>query len=213
MPLASKTQADGMTGTDTGRALGVRSAGPRAHPAAHKVLKAARNILPGRGQQGVTLPTIWTEAQVNTAGVRCYFGSKQQLTFAVLEDITADEPLNVGTLPPCDVSVEERADLPIGAEGEPRGRVTRFRAVYEVLPEASRDDELRRHLISATAAGLRGRSKVLEPAFDALAAPALGQFASLLLEGILMQMAVGTTDFDLAAALPNARRSLSPAAA
>jgi AcrR family transcriptional regulator len=200
--------------------LGVRSAGSgELHPTARKLLDAARSILLERGYQGMTLQAIAEEAQVNKAGVWYYFGGKEQLVFRLLEDITVGESHNFGTLPPDGADVAERVDLLIGTEAELRARVQRFRAIYELLPEASRDDDLRKYLMDYYRGWYAWAAAVLAPAVDppGAAGPevpsaALGQFASLLLDGIIMQMVVGAAEFDLAAALANARRSLLLAA-
>jgi len=77
----AKEQAQGAAG------FGVRSAGPHdLHPTARKILEAARKVLLERGYQAMTLQAIADQAQVNKAGVWYYFGGKQQLVFALLED-------------------------------------------------------------------------------------------------------------------------------
>jgi AcrR family transcriptional regulator len=193
--------------------LGVRSAGPHnLHPTASKILEAAREVLLERGHQGLTLQAIAAEAGVNKAGVWYYFGGKEPLVFALLEDITVGESLHFGTLQSADAGLEERVDLLIGTEEELRARVRRFRAIYELLPEASRDEELRKHLMTYYRAWYEWAAAVLAPAVDATKSAELGQFASLLLDGIIMQVVVGTAEFDLAAALANARRALLQAA-
>jgi AcrR family transcriptional regulator len=191
----------------------VRSAGPHnLHPTASKILEAAREVLLERGHQGLTLQAIAAEAGVNKAGVWYYFGGKEPLVFALLEDITVGESLHFGTLQSADAGLEERVDLLIGTEEELRARVRRFRAIYELLPEASRDEELRKHLMTYYRAWYEWAAAVLAPAVDATKSAELGQFASLLLDGIIMQVVVGTAEFDLAAALANARRALLQAA-
>jgi AcrR family transcriptional regulator len=205
--------------------LGVRSAGPHdLHPTARKILEAARKVLMERGHQGLTLQAIAAEAGVNKAGVWYYFGGKEPLVLALLEDITVGESLHFGTLQSADAGLEERVDLLIGTAEELRARVRRFRAIYELLPEASRDEGLRKHLMTYYRAWYEWAAAVLAPAVDAAdtgghgpggSAPRsaeLGQFASLLLDGIIMQMVVGAAEFDLTAALGNARLALLRAA-
>jgi AcrR family transcriptional regulator len=231
------------TGTDgtrthdaTEAGFGVRSAGPHAlHPTARKILAAARAILLERGYQGMTLQAIADEAQVNKAGVWYYFGGKQQLVFALLEDITVGESQHFGSLPDDTATLDERVSLLIGTEHELRARVRRFRAIYELLPETSRDQDLGRQLRVYYDGWYEWAASVLAPAVDGPdgekeraageaasgatdeawipRSVALGQFASFLLDGIIMQMVVGSAGFDLTAALANARRSLLLAAA
>ena len=100
-------------GEDAG--LGVRSSvPPTLHPTAQKILAAARKILTERGYQSMTLQAISAEAQVNKAGVWYYFGGKQQLVLALLEDVTIRESLHFGTMPPEGATLAERVDLIVG---------------------------------------------------------------------------------------------------
>jgi AcrR family transcriptional regulator len=199
--------------------FGVRSAGPHAlHPTARKILEAARKILLERGYHGMTLQAIAGEARVNKAGVWYYFGGKQQLVFALLEDVTVGESQNFGILPPDEATLEQRVSLLVGTEDELRERVRRFRAIYELLPETARDRDLGRQLRFYYGGWYEWASAVLAPVVDEPDGPvvarsvALGQFASVLLDGIIVQMVVGSPEFDLPAALAHARRSLLAAA-
>ena len=138
-------QAGAAGGEDAG--LGVHSSvPPTLHPTAQKILAAARKILTERGYQSMTLQAISAEAQVNKAGVWYYFGGKQQLVLALLEDVTIRESLHFGTMPPEGATLAERVDLIVGTAEQIRERVSRFTAFYELLPEASRDAELHDHL-------------------------------------------------------------------
>lgn len=198
----------GGAGDEQDAGLGVRSAGPHdLHPTAQKILEAARKVLLERGYQGMTLQAIAAEAQVNKSGVWYYFGGKQQLVFALLQDITVGESLNFGTLPDESAGLNERVDLLVGTEEELRARVRRFRAIYELLPEASRDEDLRRHLMTYYRSWYAWATAVLAPVLAEEAAT-VGQFASVLLDGIIMQTVIGAPEFDLTVALAGARRSL-----
>ena len=166
----------------------------------------------------MTLQAIADEARVNKAGVWYYFGGKQQLVFALLEDIMIGESLHFGTFPTEEATLEERVDLLVGTEDELRDRVRRFRAIYELLPETSRDDDLHRQLMSYYRSWYEWAAAVLAPVTDgggeagAPVSATLSQFASLLLDGIIMQMVVDAPGFELSAALANARRALLTAA-
>ena len=207
-----KRPAGAPKGAEAG--LGVHSSVPHAlHPTAQKILAAARKILVERGYQGLTLQAIAAEAQVNKAGVWYYFGGKQQLVLAVLEDVFVRESLHFGTMPPADATLATRVDLIIGSARQVRDRVRRFRAFYELLPEAARDAELRAHLMGLLPDLVRVGQAVLAPAVaqadgDTPRDATLGQFASILLDGIIVQMIVAAPEFDLEAALAHARRSL-----
>jgi len=194
--------------------LGVRSSiPPKLHPTAQKILAAAKKLLAERGYQGMTLAAISAEAQVNKAGVWYYFGGKQQLVLALLEDVTVGESLHFGTMPPESATLEERVALIIGTPDEIRERVERFKPFYELLPEASRDAELRSHLSDYYQVWYDWAAEVLAPVVDppgtgAQRSKALGQLASILLDGIILEVVIAAPEFDLEAALDNARRSL-----
>ena len=185
----------------------------RLHPTAKKILAAARRILVERGYQALTLQAIATESGVNKAGVWYYFGGKEQLVLALLEEVAVTESHHFGARPAADATLDERIDLIVGSAQQVRERVERFAAFYELLPEASRDAELRAHLMTYYQGWYAWAGEVLTPpGADGRAragrSATLGQFASILLDGIFMQMVVAAPDFDLEAALKDARRTL-----
>lgn len=185
----------------------------RLHPTAKRILAAARRIVIERGYQALTLQAIATESGVNKAGVWYYFGGKEQLVLALLEEVAVTESHHFGARPAEDATLDERIDLIVGSAQQVEERVERFAAFYELLPEASRDDELREHLMMyyqgwyawagevLTLPGMNGRRRARKTA-------SLGQFASILLDGIFMQMVVSAPGFDLEAALEDARQTL-----
>ncbi len=199
----------------TRQGLGVRSPVPHSlHPTAQKILAAAKRILSERGYQSMTLQAISAEAGVNKAGVWYYFGGKRQLLDALLEDVLIRESHHFGIMPPDDAPLEERIDLIVGSVSAVEDRVARFKSFYELLPQATRDDELRAHLVAIYGGWYAWATEVLDPlgaaGDEAEHRPTgLGQFASALLDGIFMQMVVAAPEFDLAAALERARRALT----
>lgn len=185
----------------------------RLHPTAKKILAAARRILAERGYQGLTLQAIAIEADVNKAGVWYYFGGKEQLVLALLEDIAVTDSHHFGARPAADATLDERVDLIVGSADLVKQRVERYVAFYELLPEASRDAELREHLMAYYRGWYAWAGEVLTPSGadgepHARSSATLGQFAAILLDGIFMQMVVAAPDFDLEAALQDARRTL-----
>jgi AcrR family transcriptional regulator len=216
MPDTQTSQLQEQAGAERGEdaGLGVHSSVPPAlHPTARKILAAAKKLLAERGYQGMTLQAISAEAKVNKAGVWYYFGGKQQLVLALLEDVTVGESLHFGTVPPDSATLAERIDLIIGTPGQIRERVRRFKPFYELLPEASRDAELRSHLSDYYQVWYDWAAEVLAPVVDSPGAgarrsKALGQLASILLDGIILEVVIAAPEFDLEAALDNARRSL-----
>ena len=195
--------------------LGVRSPlSHRLHPTAQKILAAAKKILTERGYQGMTLQAISAEAHVNKAGVWYYFGGKQQLVNALLEDLLIRESSQFGRKAPDDATLAQRVDLFVGSAGQVEDRVRRFAAFYALLPEASRDAELHEHLMTIYQAWYDWAEGVLSPAITGSETndgrpAALGQFASILLDGIFLQMIIAAPGFDVEAALEHARLALT----
>jgi AcrR family transcriptional regulator len=185
----------------------------RFHPTAKRILAAARRILTERGYQALTLQAIAAESGVNKAGVWYYFGGKEQLVLALLQEVAVTESHHFGARPAADATLDERIDLIVGSAQQLRERVERFAAFYELLPEASRDAELRAHLMAYYQGWYAWAGEVLTPPRADGRRPShrsatLGQFASILLDGIFMQMVVAAPGFDLEAALQDARRTL-----
>ena len=185
----------------------------RLHPTAKRILAAAKRILIEQGYRGLTTQAIATESGVNKAGVWYYFGGKEQLVLALLEEVAVTESHHFGARPAAGATLDERIDLIVGSAEQVKARVERFAAFYELLPEASRDAQLRAHLMSYYQGWYAWAGEVLTPpgakaGTQARRSVTLGQFASILLDGIFMQMVVAAPDFDLDAALRDARRTL-----
>lgn len=215
-PAAGAARVDARAGAPVQpNGLGVRSPVAHSlHPTAQKILAAAKRILSERGYPSMTLQAISTEAGVNKAGVWYYFGGKRQLLDALLEDVLIRESHHFGIMPPDDAPLEERIDLIVGSASAVEDRVARFKSFYELLPEATRDDELRAHLLAIYRGWYAWATEVLDPRGGGgeeaeRRSTGLGQFASALLDGIFMQMVVAAPEFDLAAALERARRALT----
>jgi AcrR family transcriptional regulator len=183
----------------------------RLHPTAKRILAAAQRIVTERGYQALTTQAIATESGVNKAGVWYYFGGKEQLVLALLEEVAVTESHHFGTRPAAGATLDERIDLIVGSAQQVKDRVERFAAFYQLLPEATRDAELREHLKAYYQSWYAWAREVLAPADTGdhgQAHATIGQFASILLDGIFMQMEVAAPDFDLEAALRDARSTL-----
>jgi AcrR family transcriptional regulator len=195
--------------------LGVRSPFPhKLHPTAQKILAAAMHILTEDGYEAMTLQAIAKEAHANKAGVWYHFGGKQQLLDALLEEVLIHESRVFGAMPPADATLADRIDLVVGSAGQVGERVPRFAAFYELLPQASRDESLHEHLKLIYQAWYDWVTYVLSAPVDGsptyVRPPStIAQFASVLLDGIFLQMVVGAPGFYLEAALENARLALT----
>jgi AcrR family transcriptional regulator len=194
------------------QALGVHSpVSHKLHPTAQKILAAALKILTEQGYQRMTLQAISAEARVNKAGVWYYFGGKQQLVSALLEEIVISQSRVYGRSLPAAATLEERIDLFVGSAAQLEERVRHFSAFYALLPEASRDAALHEHLKTIYQAWYDWAREALAPVAGGSDADAsrLGEFASVLLDGLFIQMVVAAPGFDLEAALKNARDALT----
>jgi AcrR family transcriptional regulator len=180
----------------------------RTHPTAQRILAAARLILTERGYQALTTQAIATESGVNKAGVWYYFGGKEQLVLALFEEVAVTGSHHFGTLPARGATLEERVDLIVGSARQVQERVRRFAAFYELLPEASRDAQLRERLMTYYEGWYAWAGEVLDTGENGAQTGTVGQFASILLDGIFLQMVVAARGFDLEVALTNARESL-----
>ena len=205
-------QADGRSGGQgDGQGLGVHSpVSHKLHPTAQKILAAALRILTEQGYQRMTLQAISAEAKVNKAGVWYYFGGKQQLVTALLEELVISQSGVFGRMPPEDATLEERIDLFVGSATQVEERAKQFSAFYALLPEASRDADLQDHIRTIYQAWYDWATEVLSPvvAEPDSGAAHLGEFASVLLDGLYIQMVVAAPGFDLEAAMANARAAL-----
>ena len=125
---------------------------------------------------------------MNKAGVWYYFGGKEQLVLALLEEVAVTESHHFGARPAATRRLDERIDLIVGSADQVKERVERFAAFYELLPEASRDAELREHLMTYYRGWYAWANDVLTLPVTGGKARArrsarVGQFASVLLDG------------------------------
>ena len=112
-------------------------------PTAQKFLRAARNLLYEGGFDALRLEAIAKEAGENRALIRYYFGGKDGLIAALVDMLTHDATVSlVGrceALPKGDERVHAYLD---NIRGIVEDRDS-FQTFYDVLPHASRDEQLR----------------------------------------------------------------------
>ena len=186
----------------------------RSTPRRRKILAAARKILVERGYQGLTLQAIAAEAQVNKAG-----GLVLLRRQAAARARGARGRLRA-RVPPLRHHAAGRRHARHPGRPHHRERPAdqgQGPAVPGVL-RAPAGGRARRRAARATSGPTTRRwyewaQAVLAPAVeqadgDTARDAALGQFAAILLDGIIVQMIVAAPEFDLEAALAHARRSL-----
>jgi AcrR family transcriptional regulator len=110
------------------------------------LLEAARRLFAQGGFHALRLDAIAREAQENKAMIRYYFGDKDGLVSALVESLIHDASLalvqQAEALPPGDerVHVYLQGAREIAADSEQRA------SLFEVLPEALREESFRRQL-------------------------------------------------------------------
>jgi AcrR family transcriptional regulator len=164
---------------------------------AKRILEAAQRVLSERGYSKLTLQAVEEESGEYRALVAYYFGNKQGLVEAIIEDLMRSE----------DAALRER--LEAVEEGEPRVRALideqrqisadwrGFRAFYELLPRIMRDERLRAGL-SADYSEARELNRQTMAAGRA-GAPDLDKLAALsvaIVEGLAVQYAADQEHFD-----------------
>jgi TetR/AcrR family transcriptional repressor of bet genes len=112
-------------------------------PVARNLLQAARRLLDRGGFEALRLQAIATEAGEAKGSIAYYFGNKAGLMAALVDYLAHDANLAV---------IRATESLPIGEarihaliDGETRisSDLQDFRAFFEILPHALRDDDLR----------------------------------------------------------------------
>lgn len=171
------------------------------HPTARRIVNAGIRILVERGYNSLTLEAVAAEACANKAGVWYHFGGKQGLLLAIAEGIIMRESGVYGRFPDEEATLSERIDLIIGSVGDADARVRRFRAFYELLTNASRNEALQQYIRASYQSWYDWATSVISPSMPADSggkqqAAAIARFASLLLDGIFVEMIIAAPGFD-----------------
>ena len=167
-------------------------------PTAVRILEAAKKILSERGYAKLTLQAVEEESGEYRALVAYYFGSKQGLVDAIVEDLmdAEDETLREhleGIEEP-----EERVRTLIDEQRQISADWRGFRAFYELLPHIMRDDRLREDLAADYAKSRELDRQTLAAVRSGVGAD-LDQLAALsvaIVEGLAVQFAADQEHFD-----------------
>jgi AcrR family transcriptional regulator len=172
-------------------------------PTARRIFDAAQAILSERGYAELTMAALEQESGANRALVSYYFGSKAGLVTALIDSLFQD---------PDDGGVEQ-----IRAESQGADRTERFldwqrgvsaddrvnRMLYELLPHALRDPEVRARFAEEYRVYRRVDSDCLTSALRELTgeqADALAAVSIAVVEGLGIQRALDPEGFDHARA-------------
>ncbi len=172
-------------------------------PTARRILAAARSIVAERGYADLTMAAVEHESGLNRALVSYYFGGKAGLVAALVESLFADpesglvEDIRATTAGPTRVAAFLEWQRGVSAND----RVNRM--LYELLPHALRDPEIRARFAEEYALYRQVDAECLgaaPAAPDAAALEALAAVSIAVVEGLGIQRALDPEGFDHAAA-------------
>jgi TetR/AcrR family transcriptional regulator, transcriptional repressor of bet genes len=168
-------------------------------PTAQRILTAAKRILSDEGYARLTLQAVEKESGEYRALVAYYFGNKQGLIDAIVEDLMQSEDAALRERLAAIESPDERVRALIDEQRQISADWRGFRAFYELLPHIMRDERLRTDLAvdyaesreldrRTLAAGQTGRG---DADLDKLAALSVA-----IVEGLAVQYAADQEHFD-----------------
>jgi AcrR family transcriptional regulator len=166
---------------------------------AMRILEAAKRILSEKGYSKLTLQAVEDESGEYRALVSYYFGSKQGLVDALVEDLMQSEDEALRERLDEIESPDERVRALIDGQRQISADWRGFRAFYELLPHIMRDERLRADLAvdyaksreldrQTLAAGQTGR--------DGVDLEKLAALSVAIVEGLAVQYAADQEHFD-----------------
>jgi AcrR family transcriptional regulator len=164
---------------------------------ATRILEAAKRVLSERGYSKLTLQAVEEESGEYRALVAYYFGNKQGLVEAIIEDLMRSEDAVLRER----LEAIEEAELRVRALIDEQRQISAdwrgFRAFYELLPHIMRDERLRAGL-SADYAEARelDRQTMAAVRVDAHDLDKLAALSVAVVEGLAVQYAADQEHFD-----------------
>ena len=201
-------QAAGPTlSTDSRPALGVlpvgRDRGPSDSlpPTARRILDTARSLLGERGYAGLTFDAIAAASGSNKSMIRYYFGSKDGLVAALVDDLTHDATAEFLRIARVSQGTEDVVAAHLAATRRLLADPS-FVELFDVLPEALRREPLR-ELLASLYEWYREIEVVCFGGVSIAADPDLRALASLhmaVIDGLALQLALDRESADTDAA-------------
>ncbi len=198
----------------TYRDLPVADPTTEMHPTALRILEAAKHLLVERGWNALTLEAIAAEAEVNKASTRYYFGDKAGLLTAVVDEIVLHECASVASTVAPGTPFEERLDQFMANLARVATNIDTFGGFFDILPHASRDDELRRRMVYLYDRWFEWNLEWLD--LDGRLHPdverqlrGLARLAAAICDGLAVQALIYGKDHDPEAALEQARIAIA----
>lgn len=114
-------------------------------PTARRILDAAKQLLQQKGYEGLRWDAIAQMSGSNKSMIRYYFGDSSGLVAALVDDLTHDATLELVEMARGAISDEERVTFHLTATRK-LVDVPSFKALYDVLPHALRNQDLGQRL-------------------------------------------------------------------
>jgi len=164
---------------------------------AKRILEGAKRVLSERGYSKLTLQAVEEESGEYRALVAYYFGNKQGLVEAIIEDLMRSEDAALRKRLGAIEEAEPRVRALIDEQRQISGDWREFRAFYELLPRIMRDERLRAGL-SADYAEARelGRQTMAAGRVGAHDLDKLAALGVAIVEGLAVQYAADQEHFD-----------------
>ena len=194
-------------GVDSGPADGVlpvgRDRGPSDSlpPTARRILDTARGLLGERGYAGLTFDAIAAASGSNKSMIRYYFGSKDGLVAALVDDLTHDATVDFLRIARVSQGTEDVVVAHLAATRRLLADPS-FVELFDVLPEALRREPLR-ELLASLYEWYREIEVVCFGGMSIAADPDLRALASLhmaVIDGLALQLALDRERADTDAA-------------
>ncbi|MHB8867644.1 MAG: TetR/AcrR family transcriptional regulator [Thermoleophilia bacterium] len=167
-------------------------------PTARRILDASRNLLEERGYRGLTFDAIAAESGSNKSMIRYYFGSKDGLIAALVDDLTHDSCVDL--LEVSKEASETGAGLRVLLAASRRlMQDPSFKNLFDVLPEALR----RRNLGESLSSLYEWYRETLAECFRRFSPDhdvdlrVLASLHMAIIDGLALQLALNEEDVDL----------------
>ena len=170
-------------------------------PTAQKIVAAARMLLVEKGYDAVTLEKVAAEAGVNKASIRYHFDNKAGLVSALVEFVLHEE-FAQGISALSSTPHEDLVRALIDGKRHIIQTTGTFRGLFDVLPHAMRDEDLRRRIASTYPYWAEQNLRLLEvdgtgPAGRAEVLRGLGRLLSAVADGLAIQVGLDPDGFGL----------------
>jgi AcrR family transcriptional regulator len=186
-------------------------------PAARRILNAAAELLANEGYAALTYERIAEVAGVNKSSIRYNFGSKSALVAAVVDAMSHDMCVSLSEAI-AGSGKQERIGMVVNGLGEMISTSDVFTGYFRLLPHILTDPDLREKMAALYDWWNRENAAWFAsgdlPSEDARLIRGIAQLVCAAVDGLAIQAAVASPEFDLDASLEALttmlQRTLSP---